>query len=71
MAKYTFHHAGTEHQEGQGIYIKPSHKGLLHQEMGIPEDKKIPMDKLHQAMHSEDPKIRKQANFAINFGHKK
>lgn len=74
MGKYQFNHAGDMHQEGNAVHkpmIKPSHKGMLHKEMGIPQDQKIPMDRLMAAKNSSNPKIRKQANFAINFGHKK
>jgi len=44
--------------------IKPSHKGLLHKDLGIPEGQHIPEDVLEAARHSNDPAIRKRANFA-------
>jgi hypothetical protein len=47
--------------------IKPSHKGLLHKNLGIAVGKKIPFSKLKKAANSKDPEIRKRANFAINF----
>lgn len=47
--------------------IKPSHKGLLHRDLGIPEGQPIPISKLEAAKHSKDPAIRRRANFAINF----
>ena len=39
-------------------------KGKLHREMGIPEGKKIPADKLAAARHSSNPHIQHMANFA-------
>lgn len=53
------------------IHIKPSHKGLLHEKLGVPEDEPIPESKLEAAKHSKSPAERKEANFALNFGHKK
>ena len=55
------------------INIKPSHKGLLHKMLGIPEGKKIPQSKLEAAAHSSNPKERERAQFALNaekFNHK-
>lgn len=55
------------------IGIKKSHKGRLHQALGVPDNKKISMQKLHKAAHSNDPHMRQMANFAINahgFKHK-
>lgn len=46
------------------IHIKPSHKGLLHKDLGIPEGQPIPASALMQAMHSKNPGERKRANFA-------
>ncbi len=40
------------------------HPGALHKELGVPKDKTIPKSKLTKALHSENPKMRKQANFA-------
>lgn len=48
------------------ISIKPSHKGLLHHNLGIPLDKPIPLASLMKAKHSSSPAIRRRANFAIN-----
>ena len=36
-------------------------KGKLHREMGIPEGKKIPEDRLRAAAHSSDPEKRRDA----------
>lgn len=58
-----------ERAKGGGIHIKPSHKGLLHKDLGVPEGEKIPAAKIEKAKHSDNPKIRKRATFAENFGH--
>lgn len=49
--------------------IKPSHRGLLHKELGVPQGKEIPEKKLEQAAHSDNAAERKRAVFAENFGH--
>lgn len=36
-------------------------KGKLHRELGIPEDEKIPKDRLASAVNSENPEIRRDA----------
>lgn len=48
------------------IKIKPSHKGLLHEDLGIPANKPIPLSRLKAAENSKDPKVRKRAQFADN-----
>lgn len=48
------------------IKIKPSHKGLLHKELGVAQDKPIPAKKLAKAAKSKNPAERKRANFAEN-----
>lgn len=53
------------------VRIKPSHKGLLHRDLGIPEGQTIPMDRIKAAEHSPDPAVRKRAQFADNFHHGK
>ena len=40
------------------------HKGALHKELHVPGDQKIPQSKLTKALHSNNPKMRKQANLA-------
>ncbi len=49
--------------------IKPSRRGLLHKKLGVPEGQKIPAAKIAKALHSSSPALRKEANFARNFGH--
>ena len=52
--------------KGGGIHIKPENKGKLHETMGVPEGKKIPLAALEKEKSSDDPATRKRANFAIN-----
>jgi hypothetical protein len=40
------------------------HPGALHKELGVPIGKKIPEAKMEKALHSENPRMRKQANLA-------
>ena len=47
------------------IEIKSSHKGLLHKELGVPKDEKIPKGKL-KIKRTDTPAERKRKNFAIN-----
>lgn len=51
---------------GSGIRIKPSHRGMLHEDLGVPEGQKIPAGKLAAAKRSSDPAVRKRATFAAN-----
>lgn len=51
--------------KGESI-IKPSHKGLLHDDTHTPAGEKIPQSKIKKAAHSEDPAVRKRAVFAEN-----
>lgn len=46
--------------------VPESHKGLLHKQLGIPEDKKIPAKTLAKAAHSDNPKLAARARFARN-----
>lgn len=50
---------------GGGIHIKPSHKGLLHRDLGIQADKPIPTEKL-QSKPGDSPAEAKRKNFARN-----
>lgn len=49
-----------------GISIKPSHVGLLHQDLGVPDGEPIPAESIETAEHSQDPAVRKRAVFAAN-----
>lgn len=48
------------------INIKPSHKGLLHQSLGVPQGQKIPVSMERKAANSTDPVLRRRAQFALN-----
>lgn len=48
------------------IAIKPSHKGLLHKALGVPQGTKISMADLVKAKRSKSPAMRKRATFAMN-----
>ena len=54
--------------------IKPSHKGLLHKKMGVPQGKKIGAKALAKekkvAKRTHNTKLMKEVTFAQNFGHK-
>ncbi len=56
------------HQEkvGPRKWIQKSHmkKGALHEDLDVPEGKKIPKSKLKKAEHSSNPKIRRRARLA-------
>lgn len=43
------------------------HHGALHRALGVPEDEKIPADKLQAALHSKNPHIRRMAETAQTF----
>lgn len=51
------------------IHIKPSHRGLLHKDLGVPQGQPIPESKLASAKSSDDPDVRKRATFAENAKH--
>jgi oligoendopeptidase F len=48
------------------IKIKKSHEGLLHKNLGVSKKKKLTMDQIMHALHSQDPDVRKRAQFAKN-----
>ncbi len=51
------------------IHIKPSHKGLLHKALGVPQGEKIPLSAIAKAKRSKSPAMRKRATFAMNARH--
>ena len=51
------------------IHIKPSHKGLLHKNLGVKAGKPIPASKLAKAKNSSSAAVRKRATFAENAKH--
>lgn len=48
------------------IKIKPSHKGLLHEKLGVPASKKISPGAIARAKNSSSPALRKEVTFAQN-----
>lgn len=40
------------------------HKGALHRALGVPENEKIPANKMQEALHSESGHVRKMAHLA-------
>ena len=46
------------------IQIKPSHKGLLHKELGVPQGEKIPEKKIAHAKKNASPAEMKRIVFA-------
>jgi len=52
-----------------GVKIKPSHKGLLRKELGVPEGQKIPAKKLNAAAKNASPAEKKRIVFAQNAKH--
>jgi hypothetical protein len=60
------HGRADKRARGGGIKIKPSHKGLLHKDLGVKSGSKIPEKKLEKAKHSSDAAVRKRATFAEN-----
>lgn len=59
----------TGFKNGGSIKIKPSHKGLLHKDLGVKAGSPIPEKKLEKAKNSSDPAVRKRATFAENAKH--
>lgn len=51
---------------GKGIHIKPSHKGLLHKDLGVKQGKKLTSAQLKKAKNSSNPAVAKRATFAMN-----
>lgn len=48
------------------IHIKPSHRGRLHEKLGVAKSKTIPMSSLLRAKHGKSPEKREEATFAVN-----
>lgn len=49
-----------------GIHIKPSHKGLLHKDLGVAAGTKLTGKEVAKAKDSSNPAERKRATFAAN-----
>jgi hypothetical protein len=50
------------------IHIKPSHKGLLHKNLGVKQGEPIPASKL-KIKSTDSPAVKKRKQFAINAKH--
>lgn len=48
------------------IKIKPSHKGLLHKDLGVPQGQPIPVIKLQKRKQNASPAVKKRIVFAEN-----
>lgn len=46
--------------------IKKSHRGMLHEDLGVPSGKKVPLADLMRAKRSKSAAVRKRATFAAN-----
>ena len=57
------------------IKIKPSHRGLLHKKLNVPQGQPIPKAKIARAKArakaTGNTALMKETTFAQNFGHKK
>jgi hypothetical protein len=51
--------------------IGPVKKNALHEQMGVPKGEKIGKSRLEQAKNSDNPQMRKRANFALNMAYEK
>ena len=51
------------------IKIKPSHRGLLHKNLGVKQGHKISEGSIRKAEHSSSAAVRKRAVFAENARH--
>lgn len=60
------YHAARQARRKSGIHIKPSHEGKLHEDLGVKKGKKLTVAEEEKAKHSEDPKVRERATFALN-----
>ena len=55
------HDSTPKFARGGGIHIKASHKGMLHEDLGVPEGEKIPAAKMEKAKADASPKPRRSA----------
>jgi len=67
--EYYKHEGAIESDKKHWIQDAVKHPGLLHKELDVPEDEKIPEDKLEEAEHSDNKKERERAQFAENMKH--
>lgn len=45
---------------------KPGHRGMLHRALGVSQGQPIPVSKLMEALHSNNPHLKHMAQFAAN-----
>lgn len=61
----------SKHAEGENVdkWMQDVHpkKGALHEQLHIPEDKKIPTKTLEKATHAKSRLLKKRANLALNY----
>jgi hypothetical protein len=57
---------GDVRASGGGIHIKPSHRGLLHKDLGVPAGQPIPAAKMEKAKANASPAEKKRITFAEN-----
>lgn len=61
-------YGGNQHRPGSSsIHIKPSHRGLLHKKLGVPQGQKIPRSDL-TVRPGDSTALVKEKTFAKNFG---
>jgi hypothetical protein len=53
-------------ENNMAINIQPSHKGLLHKNLGIAQSKPIPTATLRSKMKNASPAVKKRLVFAMN-----
>ena len=62
---------GQMHSDGGEVdhWMQDIHpkKHALHHQLHIPEDQKIPTERLRQATHAKSPLLRKRANLALRY----
>lgn len=49
-----------------GIHINPAHKGMLHEDLGVPQGQPISEGAEEEAAENGSPAVRKRAQFALN-----
>ncbi len=54
-----------EFEEGGWIQSAIKNPGALHDDLGIPRGKKIPLSLIQQAAQSKNPTLRRRANLAL------
>lgn len=50
--------------KSKAFHLNPNHKGLLHQELHIPEGQPVPMSKIREKLPNASGKFKKRLVFA-------